>query len=62
VQGDVGGYMGLLLGASIMSVVEIVDYLVLGCILARRKAKEDKKDSNPNVYQMDENSVQNVHF
>jgi hypothetical protein len=55
--------MGLLLGASIMSVVEIVDYLVLGCILARRKAKEEKKDSNPNVYKMDENSsVQNVHF
>lgn len=28
--GDVGGYMGLLLGASIISLVELLDYIMMG--------------------------------
>ena len=30
--GDIGGYMGLLLGASIISLVEIIDYILLGIV------------------------------
>ncbi|ELT96675.1 hypothetical protein CAPTEDRAFT_144179, partial [Capitella teleta] len=39
---DVGGYMGLLLGASVISVVEIFDYILLGCITSGKKNEANR--------------------
>ena len=39
--GEVGGYMGLLLGASCMTLVELVDYLLIVCKARLRKRKVD---------------------
>ncbi len=40
---EVGGFLGLLLGASVLTVCELVDYLLLKCI---RKIKTLKRDRN----------------
>ena len=30
--GEVGGFLGLLLGASVLTVCEVVDYMVMACL------------------------------
>lgn len=45
VPGDIGGLMGLLLGCSVLSLVEIIDHIILGCCVPGRKPSE--KDREP---------------
>ena len=37
ITGDIGGFMGLLLGCSIISVVEILDHCMMCCWFAKSK-------------------------
>ena len=46
--GDVGGYMGLLLGASIMSLVEIIDYIFLA-IMHKMRGRSKEKSEDPRM-------------
>lgn len=43
---QVGGFMGLLLGASILSVIEFFDYMILMCS-SKRKQNATVADSSP---------------
>ena len=45
ISGDVGGFMGLLLGASIISVMEILDHFVLRWIWRKMKRKGTSKSA-----------------
>ena len=50
ISGDVGGFMGLLLGASIISVMEILDHFILRWIWKKmdsdRPPKTDESDKD----------------
>ena len=39
-----GGYMGLLLGASAVTLFEVIDLILLQCTLWRRKSRTDMID------------------
>ncbi len=41
--GEVGGFLGLLLGASVLTVCEILDFVVVSVIGACRKTGENRK-------------------
>jgi hypothetical protein len=45
--GDVGGFLGLLLGASIISLVEIIDYIILGMLHNRKRPCMKPKEPDP---------------
>ncbi len=44
--GEIGGFLGLLLGASVMTVVELLDYLVLGLMSKISHSAEGKLTAN----------------
>ncbi len=46
---EVGGFLGLLLGASVLTVFELVDYLTLACVIRTRRKKEDKQTQTHSV-------------
>ncbi|ELT91372.1 hypothetical protein CAPTEDRAFT_201951 [Capitella teleta] len=50
-SGNVGGFMGLLLGASVISWVEIIDYVILGILHSHdaQKRGADRKDKSPSA-------------
>ena len=54
--------MGLLLGASIISMVEIIDYILMGILSASSRNTKKKKPDEDEDYQMEENKwpLQNI--
>ena len=50
VLGDLGSYMGLLLGASVITLVELLDLILYNCFLrCRRKRKNACANQKSNV-------------
>ena len=50
VSGDMGGYLGLLIGASVLTVCEVLDLIIYNSIVKlTRTGKSTKKDPADNV-------------
>ena len=56
---EIGGFMGLLLGASLLTVCELIDHLIIRCFT---KVRRSKADVNPEGVRSKTNLMQTNHM
>jgi uncharacterized membrane protein len=49
--GEVGGYMGLLIGASIITLVELIDLVIYNLIVTHRAKKKEERQEKGHTTQ-----------